>query len=296
MNEQANWQHDRIVTNGVQLHYVTQGTGPLMLFLHGFPEFWYSWRHQIPEFARDHKVVALDLRGYNDSEKPDSLAAYRLPVLVEDIRGVIQGLGYDRCTLIGHDWGGIIAWSFAYAHPGLLERLIILNVPHPAKLSAGMMMPQQLLKSSYIFFFQLPLLPEAVLQWNDYGAIAAAIKGTATNKAAFSEVDLDAYKTAASKRGALTAALNYYRNLLQDGLGRRDWPILTVPTLMIWGEKDTALGVELTYGTEEFVEDLRICYIPDSGHWVQQEQPQQVNTYIREFLAVPTTQEDASNG
>ncbi len=278
------WQHGHITTNGVRLHYVTQGEGDLMLFLHGFPEFWYSWRHQIPEFAQSHKVVALDLRGYNDSDKPADPKAYGMSSLIADVEGVIRGLGYDRCTLVGHDWGGAIAWSFAYAHPELCDRLIVMNLPHPAKFAAGLMTPQQLFKSWYIFFFQLPVLPELLLQANDYGLIAEAFRGMAIDKTAFSPADLEAYKDAAAKRGALTAMVNYYRNALQFG-GDRHWGVLRVPTLLIWGEQDTALGIELTYGTEEYVEDLTIRYIPNCSHWVQQEQPKLVNQYMREFLA-----------
>lgn len=286
-SSQEPWRHDTIATNGIQLHYVTQGDGPLMLMLHGFPEFWYSWRHQIPEFAKDHKVVALDLRGYNLSDKPTEPSAYVLSELIQDIRGVITGLGYDRCTLVGHDWGGAIAWCFAYDHSELLEQLIVLNIPHPAKFAAGLQMPQQILRSSYIAFFQLPMLPEAILQWNDYEAIATGLQTSAYNKSAFSATDLEQYKTAASRRGALTAMLNYYRHGFKGGLLNRKWGVLRVPTLMIWGEKDVALGIELTYGTGEYVENLRLRYIPDAGHWVQQEKPELVNTYIRDFLSNP---------
>ena len=278
------WQQGYITTNGVRLHYVTQGEGELMLLLHGFPEFWYSWRHQIPEFAQSHKVVAIDLRGYNDSDKPADPKAYGMSNLIADVEGVIRGLGYDRCTLVGHDWGGAIAWSFAYAHPELCDRLIVMNLPHPAKFAAGLMTPQQLLKSWYIFFFQIPVLPELLLQANDYGLIAEAFKGMAIDKTAFSPADLEAYKDAAAKRGALTAMVNYYRNALRSG-GDRRWGVLKVPTLLIWGEQDTALGIELTYGTEEYVEDLTIRYIPNCSHWVQQEQPELVNQYMREFLS-----------
>ncbi|MBW4660924.1 MAG: alpha/beta hydrolase [Drouetiella hepatica Uher 2000/2452] len=278
------WQHNYITTKGVRLHYVTQGEGELMLFLHGFPEFWYSWRHQIPEFAQNYKVVAIDLRGYNDSDKPADPKAYGMSHLVADVEGVIRGLGYDRCILVGHDWGGAIAWSFAYAHPELCDQLIVLNLPHPAKFASGLMTPQQLLKSWYIFFFQIPVLPELLLQANDYRLIAEAFKGMAIDKTAFSPADLEAYKDAAAKRGALTAMVNYYRNALQSG-GDRQWGILKVPTLLIWGEQDMALGIELTYGTEEYVENLTIRYIPNCSHWVQQEQPQLVNQYMREFLA-----------
>ena len=281
---EGSWQHAYITINGVKLHYVTQGEGDLMLMLHGFPEFWYSWRHQIPEFAKDYKVVALDLRGYNDSDKPADKSAYVMDEFIRDVEGVIKGLGYDKCILVGHDWGGAIAWNFAYAHPEMVERLIILNLPHPAKFAEGMRNPQQLLRSSYMFFFQIPWLPEFLIQSSDYQPIETAIKGMAVNKSAITKEDLEAYKDAAAKRGAMTATLNYYRNIFQQRMTSQDWSVLEVPTLMIWGEKDTALGKELTYGTEAYVRDFQIKYIPDCSHWVQQEQPQLVNQYMREFL------------
>ncbi|MGJ3245965.1 MAG: alpha/beta fold hydrolase [Elainellaceae cyanobacterium] len=281
----SSWAHDYIPTNGIRLHYVTQGEGPLMLMLHGFPEFWYSWRHQIPEFANHFKVVALDLRGYNDSDKPRDASAYAMSELVKDIEGVITGLGYERCVLVGHDWGGAIAWNVAYSYPDQVAQLIVMNLPHPAKFSQGLLTPQQLLRSWYIFFFQIPVLPELVLQWNDYEAIAQAFTKTAIDKRAFTNADIEAYKDAAAKRGALTAMLNYYRNIFQTGLMRSNWDTLRIPTLLIWGEDDVALGTELTYGTGELVEDLTLHYIPDCSHWVQQEQPDRVNQYMREFLA-----------
>jgi pimeloyl-ACP methyl ester carboxylesterase len=278
-------QHEFISTNGIKLHYMTEGSGSLLIFLHGFPEFWYSWRHQIPEFASDHKVVAPDLRGYNDSDKPSDRNAYIMAEFVQDIKGLIEGLGYDRCILVGHDWGGAIAWNFAYAYPQMLEKLIILNLPHPAKFAEGLRSPQQLLRSSYIFFFQIPFLPELLLQANDYSPLEIAFRGMAVDKTTFSPADLDAYKAAAAKPGALTAMLNYYRNIFAQGMTSSDWSVLTVPTLLIWGEDDTALGKELTYGTEAYVRDFRIRYIPHCSHWVQQEQPQLVNQYIRDFIA-----------
>ncbi|HEY9892351.1 MAG TPA: alpha/beta hydrolase [Candidatus Sericytochromatia bacterium] len=278
------WQHEYIVTNGIKLHYVVQGEGPLMLMLHGFPEFWYSWRHQIPEFAKDYKVVALDLRGYNKSDKPQEQSAYVMSEFIKDVEGVIKGLGYNRCVLVGHDWGGMIAWCFAYAHPEMLERLIVLNIPHPAKFAQGLRTPQQLLRSAYIFLFQLPFLPELLIQSSDYQAIESAFKGMAVNKSAITKADIEAYKNAASRRGALTAMLNYYRNAFTTFF-RQDWTLLEVPTLMIWGEDDTALGKELTYGTEEYVRYFKIRYIPNCSHWVQQEKPEFVNQYMREFLA-----------
>ncbi len=278
------WRHEYINTNGIKLHYVTQGEGPLMLMLHGFPEFWYSWRHQIPEFAKDFKVVALDLRGYNDSDKPAEQSAYVMAEFIKDVEGVVRGLGYDKCVLVGHDWGGAIAWNFAYAHPEMVERLIILNLPHPAKFAEGLRTPQQLLRSSYIFFFQLPWLPEMMLKSADYQPIETAFKSMAVDKSAFTQENLQAYKDAVAKPGAMTAMLNYYRNAFEQGILRQDWRVLEVPTLMIWGENDTALGKELTYGTEAYVRNFQINYIPNCSHWVQQEQPQLVNHYMREFL------------
>ncbi|MCU0545059.1 MAG: alpha/beta hydrolase [Oscillatoriaceae cyanobacterium Prado104] len=282
---EAGWKHEFIATNGIKLHYVTQGEGPLMLMLHGFPEFWYSWRNQIPEFASDYKVVAVDLRGYNDSDKPQDKSAYVMAEFVKDVKGVIQGLGYQSCVLVGHDWGGAIAWNFAYDYPGMVDKLIVMNLPHPAKFVEGLRTPQQLLKSWYILFFQLPVLPELLIQLGDYQALDRALKGMAVDKSIFTETDLAAYKDAAAKRGALTATINYYRNIPQGLFDRATWSVLEVPTLMIWGENDLALGKELTYGTEEYVRDFQIHYIPNCSHWVQQEQPELVNSYMREFLA-----------
>jgi pimeloyl-ACP methyl ester carboxylesterase len=283
MSDQT-WHHGTIDTNGIKLHYVTQGEGALMFMLHGFPEFWYSWRHQIPEFAKDYKVVAVDLRGYNDSDKPQAQSAYVMSEFVEDVKGVIAGLGYESCILVGHDWGGAIAWSFAYAYPELVSRLIVMNLPHPAKFAAGLRTPQQMLKSWYIAFFQIPFLPEFLIQLNDYRLIGEAFRGMAIDQSAFTDADIEQYKNAFAKRGALTGAINYYRNLPTYLSQKKVWGILKIPTLMIWGEEDRALGKELTYGTEEYVQELRIRYIPNCSHWVQQEQPQLVNQMMREFL------------
>ncbi len=285
----ASLEHGFIKTNGVNLHYVSQGTGKLMLMLHGFPEFWYSWRHQIAKFSRDYHVVAIDLRGYNDSDKPEALSAYQMSELIADVRGVINGLGYEDCILMAHDWGGAIAWNFAYEYPEMIEKLIVMNCPHPAKFIEGLKTPAQLQRSWYIFFFQLPFLPELLFQANNYQAIASAFREMAVDKSAFTTEDLNAYQKAAAKPGALTAMINYYRanfKIPPDNLAK-DWQILNLPTLMIWGEEDTALGKELTYGTEAYVSNLELKYLPNCSHWVQQEQPDLVNQYMEEFLAKP---------
>jgi epoxide hydrolase 4 len=276
------WSHRFITTNGIKLHYVTQGEGPLMLLLHGFPEFWYSWRHQIREFSKEYKVVALDLRGYNDSEKPEALSSYRISEVLKDIKGVIRDLGYDCCVLVGHDWGGSIAWTFAYDYPEIVKSLIVLNAPHLARFIEGLCKPKQLIRSWYIFFFQLPWLPELLLRAGDYRLIIGMFSGMMINKSALTPRDFEFFKKAASKPGALTAMLNYYRNVFQSNMVRRS--ILEVPTLMIWGESDAALDKDLTYGTDSYVSDFQIEYIPNCSHWVQQEQPELVNQLISRFL------------
>lgn len=280
----ASGHHSYINTNGVKLHYVTQGKGSLMLMLHGFPEFWYSWRHQIPEFAKYFQVVAVDLRGYNHSDKPKKRSAYVMDELVKDIEGIIKGLGYEKCILVGHDWGGAIAWNFAYTHPQMLEKLIVLNIPHPGKLTQGLSTFRQLLRSWYILFFQLPFLPELCLQAGDYRMIEKNFKAAAIDKSLFTEEDIRAFKDAVIKPGALTAMLSYYRNIFNQKMLRKNWGIINIPTLIIWGENDTFFDKELTYETQNYVTSLQIKYVPNCNHWVQQEKPELVNHYIREFL------------
>lgn len=278
------WRDGFIESNGVRLHYVTQGQGPLMLFLHGFPDFWYSWRHQIPEFATDHRVVALDMRGYNDSERPASRSAYRMKQLVADVAGVIEQLGDGRSILVGHDWGGAVAWATAEARPELVDRLVVLNMPHPALFREGMRHLPQLLRSWYVLLFQVPVLPELLLTMNGAELVAWIFRGSLVNRRAISGADLDRYRQAMLKPGAATAQLNYYRGSFGGGAGRPH-EILRMPTLLIWAEDDAVLGQELTVGTERYVRDLTLRLIPGCGHFVQQEKPLVVNTEIRKWLA-----------
>lgn len=279
-------QHQYIRVNGIRLHYVTQGQGPLLLFLHGFPEFWYTWRHQIAAFARCFTVVAVDLRGYNNSDKPPAVSDYAMPKLVADIAALITGLGHDKCSLVGHDWGGGIAWNVAYAHSEIVEKLIVLNCPHPRRFLEGFAHPAQWGRSAYIGFFQLPWLPELVLSAQGYQFIERAFDQMAVNRGAITPADVQTFKTAIARPGALTAALNYYRNLLSPGELQRDWPILEVSTLLIWGEDDPAFERSLAEGTENYVRDFHLRYIAECGHWVPQEYPELVNQYIAEFLDV----------
>ena len=285
---QDNWRQEYIHVNGIKLHYIISGEGPLMLMLHGFPEFWYSWRHQIPEFSPYFKVVAVDLRGYNHSDKPQEKSAYVMDEFIKDVEEIITGLGYEKCILVAHDWGGAIAWNFAHIYPEMVEKLIVLNIPHPAKFSQGLNTFRQLLRSWYIFFFQLPFLPELYIKAGNYQMIEKIFQGMAIDKTAFTPEDIKIFKQAVAQPGALTAMLNYYRNIFQAKISNKNWPKLDIPTLMIWGESDNALGKELTYGTQSYVNQLQINYIPNCSHWVQQEKPQLVNQYIREFLELPS--------
>jgi pimeloyl-ACP methyl ester carboxylesterase len=285
------WQHRDIITNGIRMHYVTQGEGPLIVLLHGFPEFWYSWRHQIP-FLADHgyTVVAPDLRGYNDTEKPHT--GYDVQTLTRDIVGLIKGLGREKAIIVGHDWGGALAWVFAMRYPQMTERLIILNAPHPWAFMRELRTFKQLRKFWYAFFFQIPWLPEYLLSRNHAQLIAQAIYASAVQKSAFPPEVLLRYREAMSKPGAMTASINYYRASLRNTLnlrpGRaptgRTASIISIPTLLIWGEQDVALDIALTRGLEQWVPSIQIHRIPDSGHWVQQEKPEEVNAAMLKFL------------
>ena len=284
------WQHRDIITNGIRMHYVTQGEGPLIVLLHGFPEFWYSWRLQIPFLAeRGYRVVAPDLRGYNDTDKPRT--GYQVANLLRDIVGLIKGLGQEKAIIVGHDWGGALAWQFAIRYPQMTERLVGLNAPPPWTFSRELRTARQLSKSWYIFFFQLPWLPEYALGRNHAEMIGRMLYSSAVQKSAFPPDVLMRYRDAMSKPGALTASINYYRGLLRAllyNLGSADngsvTAVVTAPTLLIWGEQDVALGIEMTYGLEQWVPNIRVERIPDSGHWVQQEKPEVVNALLADFL------------
>lgn len=279
------WQHREITTNGIRMHYVTQGTGPLVVLLHGFPEFWYSWRYQIPFLAEHgYTVVAPDLRGYNDTDKPRT--GYDVATLTRDIAGLVKGLGQEKAIIVGHDWGGALAWVFAASYPQVTDRLIVMNAPHPAAMMREFRTLSQLRKSWYIFFFQIPWLPEYMLLRNNANEIGRMLRGAAIQKSVFPREVTAKFQQAMSKPGAMTAALNYYRQLFRrlPASSRDPRARVTAPTLLIWGEQDIALGIELTTGLEQWVGDLEIKRIPDSGHWVQQEQPEKVNQFMLDFL------------
>ena len=303
-------EHRWVDTNGIRLHCAVDGEGPLVIFLHGFPECWYSWRHQLAALAPRFRVVAPDLRGYNESDKPPGVAAYALPELVADVHGLVHAFGEREAVIVGHDWGGAVAWTFAMEHPESTRRLVVMNSPHPAIFAQALRgNTRQLRKSWYMFFFQIPWLPETLMGLGHAAPVARAMRDAAVCKDALTDEDLRYLRDAASRPGALRSAINYYRaafrspeaTALWPAWLRRflhgdrppaplrerieDWPKISAPTLLVWGEEDVALEKELTLGMEPlFTGPLGIKYIPLCGHWVQQEQAELVNGYLLDFL------------
>jgi epoxide hydrolase 4 len=279
--------HEWRKVNGVQLHCAVAGEGPLLLLLHGFPEFWYSWRHQIPVLAEHFTVVAPDLRGYNDSEKPPRIKDYAISELVEDTIQLINAFGHERAIIAGHDWGGAVAWSTALARPEVVEKLIALNIPHPRILIQHLLSnPRQQMRSWYMLAFQMPWLPELLVRAGNYRTIENAFRGAAVHKAQFPDEVIAEYKQAIAKPNALSSTINYYRALRAGSL--KSWlsldPVAKMPVLVVWGEQDFALGKELNQDLARYVPDLTLHFIPDASHWVQQDRPDLVNRYILDFL------------
>lgn len=255
-----------------------------MLFLHGFPEFWYSWRHQLDEFGRDHQAVALDLRGYNESARPSARRAYAIGQLVADISAAVEQLGAPA-IIVAHDWGAAIAWVFAQHHSELLRRLVIINAPHPARFFQEVRGPSQMRKSRYMFFFQLPFLPERAMTRDGAAALLPLYRRHATNPDAFSEDDVQIFREAFLAPGVATAAINYYRNPVAFFLASRTRSIMEVPTLLLWGDRDPYLGQRLSEGNDRCVRNLTVRHFPNAGHFVHEERAVDVNAAIRAFLA-----------
>jgi len=269
------------------------------VLLHGFPDFWYTWKAQIPDLSEKFHVVAPDLRGYNKSDKPHGVENYSTQMLVQDITGLIKGFGKNSAIIVGHDWGGSIAWNMAMMNPTIVSKLIILNCPHPIPLLEAFwsMRFQQLQKSWYVFFFQLSKVPEEVLSRNNYETLRRLMRSSLVDRRAITDEDLEKYVEAWSQPGALAAMINYYRanwniaNILSMSDSQKEaiiqrFPKVKCPTLVIWGEKDVALDKSLTYDMEKYIDnELHIKYIQDAGHWVHIEVPKQVNTHIRNFLS-----------
>lgn len=283
--------------NGVRLHYISVGQGKLILFVHGFPEFWGEWENQLGEFGQDYQAVALDMRGYNLSSKPEDVAAYHAGHLVDDLRALAEHLGHKKFMLVAHDWGGAVAWSAAMRYPQCVEKLIIINSPHPAVFARELLSnPDQQAASQYMLLFR-SAKAEKILSEDNYARLLDMVTQFGSKWEMTQAVRLK-YIQAWSQPGALTGGLNYYRasplypptsaedvakinsilNLPQDMLA------VKVPTLVIWGEQDRALLTGNLDGLAQYVADLTVKRIPEGSHWVSHEQPDQVNALIREFL------------
>ena len=281
-----------VEANGFRFAVDEAGAGDhLALCLHGFPESRFSWRHQLPLLAElGYRAWAPDLRGYGETEpKPRDVSAYLIDRLMEDVAALIDASGAMKVTLIGHDWGAGLAWTFAANRVRPLERLVIMNVPHPGVMAARLGRSwAQLKKSWYMFFFQLPGVPERAMTANGARAIRQAFHGMAVDKSNFTPEVLDRYAADAQRPGAMTGMINWYRAAFRlGGKLRGPWPRIETPTLIVWGEEDAALGVELLDGTDAHVRDLTIRRLPGVSHWVQQEAPEQVNAILREWLTAP---------
>ncbi|CAB3368165.1 Hypothetical predicted protein [Cloeon dipterum] len=288
LSDPAYGQHAYVQLKDVKLHYVEKGdkSKELMLFVHGFPEFWYSWRNQIKEFSKDYWVVAVDLRGYGDSEKPRGLAAYKLNTLVDDLRQLILALQKKDCILVSHDWGAVVSWYFVMTNPQLVSKYVIMNLPHPEIIRKNPSI-KQFFMSWYMFFFQLPLLPELYISSYDFYGFAAMLRaGKGINSKVTAE-DIEAYKYTFGKPGALTGPINYYRSNVfhTDGLkGLNAKPKYMPPGLLIFGAEDKYIDVRNVELTEKFVPKLQTKILKRGNHFIQQDEPSAVNDAMHEFL------------
>jgi pimeloyl-ACP methyl ester carboxylesterase len=289
-------RHGYAQMGDVRLHYAGSGEGdrPLVVLLHGFPEFWYSWRHQLAALGEHFHVVAPDLRGYNLSDKPERVEDYKLPRLVDDVTGLIRHFGAREAAIVGHDWGAGVAWAVARYHPEYVSRLVILQVP-PFRAWFDNFNLQQLARSWYMFFFQLPVLPERRIAANDFAQLAQMFKQT-SRAGTFTDADIALYKEALKRRGAssdvtaLTAGVNYYRanvfSMISERLGGGTRIYSTAPTLFIYGERDAFVVPETVRNVSAYVSaPFREVRLSRAGHWVQQEYPNEVNAALLGFLS-----------
>lgn len=287
----ASVTHRQVNLGVIHLHLVDAGDGPLVVLLHGFPEFWYSWRHQIPPLVESgFRVIAPDMRGYNGSDRPRGIRAYRAQAVAGDIERLVAWAGVERAAVVGHDWGGAIAWQLAVQAPAVVERLGILNVPHPLSMARGLRTLRQVRKSWYIGAFQVPWMPEAVLHAGQFAVLRRILRDDPTNPNAFTPEDVRRYVEVWSRPGGLTEPINYYRALRYANLRQLrnfERPI-DIPTLVIWGERDRYLGSELAEPPREVVRNVRVERLPEASHWVHLDEPATINRLLIGFLREST--------
>lgn len=279
-------EHATVTTNGIDLHVVSAGPddGPLVILLHGFPEFWYGWRHQVGPLAEaGYRVLVPDQRGYNRSEKPDGLAAYNLDVLVDDVVGLIEAAGRDTATVVGHDWGAAVAWWLASTVPDPVARLVTVNVPHPVVFRRYLTRdPRQMLRSWYMALFQLPRLPEWVFSRNDFALVVRALRSS-SRAGTFSDADLERYREAWSRPGAVTAMIDWYRALFRTATSRSPELPIEVPTLLIWGPNDPVLREAMAAPSVDLCTAGRVERIEGATHWVHHEEADRVTELVLGF-------------
>ncbi|GGK86337.1 alpha/beta fold hydrolase [Rufibacter glacialis] len=272
-------------TNGMELHTVEAGspTGKVILFLHGFPEFWYGWRKQLAFFAeKGFRAVAPDQRGYGLSSKPQGVKAYTIDQITQDIVDLIPQITQEKVVLVGHDWGGGVAWNLALHFPDLLEKLVILNMPHPAVIHDHLRHnPRQMLRSWYAFFFQVPWAPEALNSAFHFKLLETIMTRSAL-PGTFSPQDMAAYKAAWAQPGALEKMINWYRAYKYNPV-KASHPVET-PTLLLWGKQDTFLGSELALPSMGQCRQGQLVFLEEATHWLHHEQPEKVNGLIYDFL------------
>jgi pimeloyl-ACP methyl ester carboxylesterase len=271
---------------GVRLHAVAEGPkdGPVVLLLHGFPEFWYGWRKQIaPLTAAGFRVIVPDQRGYNLSSKPSGVAAYSLTELVSDVIAIADQLGQEKIYLAGHDWGAAVAWSAALLHPQRIAKLVVLNVPHPSVMRKFISTrPRQLLRSWYMFFFQLPWLPESLFSAFNFRMGARALLRS-SRLGTFSDEDLAQYRSAWSQPGAITSMINWYRALFRTRVKFSD-KIVRVPTRILWGERDNFLLAGMAHESLRYCASAELFTFANATHWLQHEEPARVSELLIDFF------------
>jgi len=279
--------HGEVTTNGERLHVVQAGPpeGPLVILLHGFPEFWYGWRNQIEFLAGlGYRVWAPDQRGYNLSDKPEGIASYRIDLLAADIVGLIDSAGRERASVIGHDWGGGVGWRLGSRYPERLERLILLNMPHPVVFQRHLRTSlRQFLKSFYVLLFQIPRLPEARLRAGNW-RLAERTLLSSSRPGTFTAQALERYREAWSQPNAITSMLHWYRASLQKPPAPPADPRILVPTLLLWGAQDRFLGREMAQPSIDLCPQGKLVFLEEATHWLHHEEPARVNALIQSFL------------
>jgi epoxide hydrolase 4 len=291
-------EHHHAHLGDVRLHYVEAGSGPLVVLLHGFPEFWYSWRFQIPILARaGFRVVAPDMRGYNLSDKPSKVGDYRVEFLARDVERLIRACGAESAAVVGHDWGGVAGWLAAMRHPEAVKKLAILNCPHPNRFLRGLWSPHQLRKSWYMFALQVPVPPGRFVQEGIFSWFKSNFRRDPVRQGTFSEEDIRRYVEAMGRPGVLTATTNYYRALFRRSPAQNKKLLRRVeaPVVVIWGEEDRYLGRELAEPEASWVPNVRVERLPEASHWVQQDSFHRVNALLLEFLRAPLESSGAGN-